>query len=802
MMRVGASVAVLVLLCAGHADAFSTASVRFFGTGGGTAVDRIKVPVDPPAPADVGAGDFTIEFWMKGTLAGNVTPSDGYRASGDTEESNVDWIFGNIIVDRDIFGPGPDWGMSIHRDGSLRDRGVLRFGTENGPPDSTQDTLQGRVHVLDGSWHHVAFVRERASGRKRIYVDGVLDVVSAASVSTGNLSYPDGRPTSYPDSDPFLVFGAEKHGYPGTSSFPSFAGWIDEIRVWSVARSAAEIDAAKAQSVAPSSPGLVLYLRLEEGSGTTLTDATGGNTATLYSGVPGNGEWSTDTPAGAGTTTSTTATTVTTTTRPPGAQVDHFKCYKARTAAAVKRRSVLLIDAFGSKNTIVLKPDSFCNPVDKNGEGITDATAHLTCYRIRDANGQARFAQQSLSLQNQFGSGSLLAVIPRVLCVPSEAGGVPSALNVDHFKCYRTAALTSFARRNVFLADQFENKNTTVLRPCSVCLPVDKNGEGIQDPLTSLTCYRIRDVSGQPRFSPAGVTVHNQFGDTSLTALRARSLCVPSTGAPVAETFAARLRWLPSADPGVAGYRVYPRLLNAPYVSAQDAGLPVPASDGTLSSVVTCLDRAMDHAFAVTAYLRDGEESPFSNELGLPSPRRLDVGPGESGQCTVAGKCDTAGDLALPPGGRDLRVTKFLLKHVGRRRLIVAKGSFATAAVLNPIRTGATIEVRAGDGEALYKATLQGWAFRSDRGHRTFRYAVPHGRAPPGARGIKAFRVKLKPGGADVRTRILALNWAALARSSGQIHIIWVIRLGAECVRDLHLVCRVTRSRTGNCARR
>ncbi|PYP68767.1 MAG: hypothetical protein DMD36_12025, partial [Gemmatimonadetes bacterium] len=503
-----------------------------------------------------------------------------------------------------------------------------------------------------------------------------------------------------------------------------------------------------------------------------------------------------DTPAGAGTTTSTTATTVTTTTRPPGAQVDHFKCYKARTAAAVKRRSVLLVDAFGSKNTIVLKPDSFCNPVDKNGEGITDATAHLTCYKIRDANGQAPFAQQSLSLQNQFGSGSLVAVSPRVLCVPSEVDGVPSALNLDHFKCYRTATLTQFARRNVFLADQFESKNTTVLRPCTVCMPADKNGEGIQDPSTSLTCYRIRDVSGQPRLSPRGVMVHNQFGDTSLTALRARSLCVPSTAASVAETFAASLRWLPSSDPGVAGYRVYARFLNAPYVSAQDAGLPVTAPDGTLRSVVTCLDKAADHAFAVTAYLRDGEESPFSNELGLPSPGCLDVGPGEKGQCTVAGKCDTLGDLALPPGGRDLRVTKFLLTHVGRRRLIVAKGSFATAGLLNPIRTGATIEVRAGDGRALYRATLQGWAFRSDRGHRTFRYVVPHGRAPPGARGIKRLRVKLKPGAADVGMKLLTLKWASPARSSRQIHLIWVIRFGAECARDLNLVCPVSLHRT------
>src|SRR5205823_11599742 len=73
-----------------------------------------------------------------------------------------------------------------------------------------------------------------------------------------------------PICDPFLVFGAEKHGFEGTSIYPSFNGWMDEIRVWSVARSAAEIEAARGQAVAPTTPGLALYLRLEEGSGTEI----------------------------------------------------------------------------------------------------------------------------------------------------------------------------------------------------------------------------------------------------------------------------------------------------------------------------------------------------------------------------------------------------------------------------------------------------------------------------------------------------------------------------------------------------
>jgi hypothetical protein len=209
----------LVLLGAQAALGFSTRSVRFFGTGGDPAVDRIKVRVDPPTPADVGAGDFTVELWLRGSLTENETPQSGYRDPAVAEMAAGDWIYGNIFIDRDIFGsPSPDWGMSIHRNAPGGNRGVLRFGT------GEEHTLQGQRQVLDDAWHHVAFVRDRASGVKRIYVDGVLDVQSAAGASTGNLSYPDGRPTSNPDSDPFLVFAGEKHGYPGTSAFPSSPG--------------------------------------------------------------------------------------------------------------------------------------------------------------------------------------------------------------------------------------------------------------------------------------------------------------------------------------------------------------------------------------------------------------------------------------------------------------------------------------------------------------------------------------------------------------------------------------------------
>jgi hypothetical protein len=82
-----------------------------------------------------------------------------------------------------------------------------------------------------------------------------------------------------------------------------------------------------------------------------------------------------------------------------------------------------------------------------------------------------------------------------------------------------------------------------------------------------------------------------------------------------AGTYAARVRWQPSTDPAVVGYRVYKRTVNGTYGPAQDAVTPTPGLDGTLSVLVNSLDVRTDYAFAATAYTGDGSESGRSNEL-------------------------------------------------------------------------------------------------------------------------------------------------------------------------------------------
>ncbi len=276
-------------------------ALRFYGTGVGPPgqQDRALLPVDDneagpdmSAPSDVGAGDFTIEFWLRGNLADNDTANNG----GDLETFDFNWIDGNIILDRDIWcGSERKYGISIAG-------GLVRFGTASGdgPVFDPVHTIEGGVNVLDGAWHHVAVVRDAASGVKSVVVDGVLDFAGSPGISTADLSYPnDGVPVTPGVCGPgqltpygwFLVVGAEKHD--AGAEFPSFNGFVDELRIWDVARSVADIAADRHRIVAAGAPGLVAAYRFEEGAGTVLGDssAAGSPDGELVAGVAGNGEW-------------------------------------------------------------------------------------------------------------------------------------------------------------------------------------------------------------------------------------------------------------------------------------------------------------------------------------------------------------------------------------------------------------------------------------------------------------------------------------------------------------------------------
>ncbi|MBK7874272.1 MAG: LamG domain-containing protein [Planctomycetes bacterium] len=275
--------------CALNAQAQrSEHALRFFGTGA-SQLDRVRIPIDddlpgPDAssPCDVGAASFTLECWVRGTLADNPTAHTGGGSFGDFR-----WIEGNVLLDRDVYGGTErDFGVSLAG-------GFVRFGTGRG--DALQDgenTLEAPVNVLDGAWHHVACVRDAATGVKRIFVDGVLAIASAPNTSRTDLSYPNaGAPGQVTPWGPYLVVAAEKHD--AGAAYPSFAGYVDELRVWNVARTELELRVHRDRVLPAGTPGLVGAYRFEEGAGTSAADSSGSGAPNgqVIAGASGNGEW-------------------------------------------------------------------------------------------------------------------------------------------------------------------------------------------------------------------------------------------------------------------------------------------------------------------------------------------------------------------------------------------------------------------------------------------------------------------------------------------------------------------------------
>ena len=252
---------------AGPAPGPGARALRFFGTGSGQ-VDRVKIPLN--SKANIGAGDFTVEVWLRGALGDN-----GAGNSCGTGEAA--WINGNIFIDRDVFGGGDhgDYGLSLYA-------GRVAFGASSA---SNGATICGSRNVLDGAWHHIAVTRQASSGRLQLYVDGQLDAQAASSPATGNISYRVGRGTSYPDSDPYLVLAAEKHDAGG--SFPSFSGSLDELRLSTIIRYNGNFT-RPGGAFSPDGSTAALY-HFNEGAGTSLGDAVGTSPGQINVGGPSNG---------------------------------------------------------------------------------------------------------------------------------------------------------------------------------------------------------------------------------------------------------------------------------------------------------------------------------------------------------------------------------------------------------------------------------------------------------------------------------------------------------------------------------
>ena len=176
--------------------------------------------------------EVTIEFWVKAvTLSGDIVSLNAH------DPDNA------VIV-------GYDNASNL----------VWRFGAE-------EQSMTLNVSDNVGEWHHYACISSKRAGVMCIYRDGELKEVdeSAGYYSRSSPQEP-------------LFAGGAGGGFQGT---------IDELRIWSVARSEQQVHDVMSTFLEGTETGLAAYWRFDEASGVYIRDASGrGANGTLLGGTP------------------------------------------------------------------------------------------------------------------------------------------------------------------------------------------------------------------------------------------------------------------------------------------------------------------------------------------------------------------------------------------------------------------------------------------------------------------------------------------------------------------------------------
>jgi uncharacterized repeat protein (TIGR01451 family) len=198
------------------------------------------ISVPSSAPLNLGS-QWTIELWIFQTSA---LPANGYR-----------------LVDKETGGTQDGYLLDTY-DGVTGRKLRMAFGGAAWSSSTTYNL---------NTWHHVAVTYN--GGTLSFYLDGVADGVVS------------GVPAPVSNSLDFRI-GAPHVGCSGTCGLVEyFHGTIDEVRVWNVARSQAQIQGNMNRSLVAPQSNLVAYWRLDEGTGTNAFDSSGsGLTSVLVNG--------------------------------------------------------------------------------------------------------------------------------------------------------------------------------------------------------------------------------------------------------------------------------------------------------------------------------------------------------------------------------------------------------------------------------------------------------------------------------------------------------------------------------------
>ena len=239
------------LTCTDHPDVYAVTA----GTCPRPSVDDPTVVCGKTLVAKVpdgGASGSALSFPTDGS---GVVTIDGARTTG-TEFTIESWLAPDPAAtgERVLIGCAGDpkaAGPSIW----LHDPQALRIGFGDG--QAFRDVTTPPI-LASGEWNHFAVTY--AAGQLQVYVNGQIQFASNALGA------------AVPSPTPVAAFGASSGG---------FAGRLDDVRIWSVALSAQDIQAGRHSTLTGLEAGLVGYWRFDEGTGTATWDAASGAKALL-----------------------------------------------------------------------------------------------------------------------------------------------------------------------------------------------------------------------------------------------------------------------------------------------------------------------------------------------------------------------------------------------------------------------------------------------------------------------------------------------------------------------------------------
>ncbi len=207
------------------------------------------------------------------TIAANGSGPAGSALDFDGIDDYVAFADANILDDLTsmtievwVWGIDPNGSAVVTKDGvfSLETGSTgnvaMYFGDGTTTSAGTNTIVTGALS--DNQWNHIAASRD-GSGNVMIYVNGIF-VGSGVDNDTGANAN-----------------GLSIGGYPPPSTY-KYEGKLDDVRIWNITRTEAEIRATMNSTLSGSETGLIAYYKFDEGSGTTLTDSTSnGNNGTL-----------------------------------------------------------------------------------------------------------------------------------------------------------------------------------------------------------------------------------------------------------------------------------------------------------------------------------------------------------------------------------------------------------------------------------------------------------------------------------------------------------------------------------------